>query len=176
MLHTHEKSFDFMNCRKPASCHRIKPMGREFSYLEVSRKHISALVFLFREPPLAVETTSMSLIKTVTPKLAFDGGKAFWSVDQSLIMDIDGSEYVKLTKTGVQGGFTRLVIENCPTLPAELDKKFSLTWSRGYLELAQLRNAEQRKQYAAEKKTTLRQQSSPKNSARPANGRRIRRT
>ena len=96
----------------------------------------------------------MSLIKTVTPKLAFDGGKAFWSVDQSLIMDIDGSEYVKLTKMGINGGFTRLVIENCPTLPAELDKKFSLTWSRGYLELAQLRNAEQQKQHAAEKNDT----------------------
>ena len=64
--------------------------------------------------------------KDVVTKLFFEGGKAYWKVDQSLITNIDGSEFVKLLKCGVNSGFTRLVVEDCHTLPkGELEKKFS---------------------------------------------------
>ena len=51
----------------------------------------------------------MPIVKTTEVKLQFEGKKAYWKLDSTEIIDIGGEEFIKLPKTGVQSGFTRLV-------------------------------------------------------------------
>ncbi len=69
---------------------------------------------------------------------------------ESLVDD----QYVKLYKIGTLSGFTRLVVEDCPGLPAKLPKGFSLTWSLGYVNLVTIRNDAQSEYMLAEQNAT----------------------
>ena len=79
----------------------------------------------------------MALEKFTTTKLGFPGGHARWEVTDTMIVDVDGEQFLKLPRMGVNSGFTRLVVEGLKKKPVE---GFSLTWSRGYKQLMSLRN------------------------------------
>ena len=68
-------------------------------------------------------------------------GKKVWNVPNKLILDIDGTKYIKLPRSHV--GFASLVMHHCNTLPEESKEPISLTASLGYQKLLELRNAEQ---------------------------------
>jgi hypothetical protein len=83
-------------------------------------------------------------------KFQFAGEKAWWEIKSSDTIMIDDVEYVKLPRAGVNIGFTRLVVEGCSSVPDPLPKGFSLTQSRGYRTLVQLRNTAQSNDLLAE--------------------------
>ena len=65
--------------------------------------------------------------------------KAKWVLKDADVRCVNGTEYLKLKRSGPAYGFARIVMEHCSALIADKDK-FTLTASKGYAKLMQMRN------------------------------------
>ena len=92
---------------------------------------------------------AMPMQKIISEKLKHAGGKTFWEVKPSETEDIGGVRYLRLPCQGVQHGFARLCLEEAGVMRA-VEKKWSLTTSKGYHQLVQARNAAQVKHLTEE--------------------------
>ena len=66
-------------------------------------------------------------------------GAQSWTVPPNCVKDVDGDTFVKLPRSSK--GFAKLVFENNPNLPNPIPPSYSLTASKGYGELLDLRKA-----------------------------------
>ena len=65
-------------------------------------------------------------------------GTAKWDVDSKSLVYVEGKAFVKLARSST--GFCKLVWHGCGQLPDPLPKEYSLTCSKGYVELTGIRN------------------------------------
>ena len=103
------------------------------------RSHFGSSVFRCRCIAVRGQISSMALELTTFRKFQFAGEKAWWEIKPADIVMINDVEYLKLPRAGINIGFTRLVVENCESVAYPLPRGFSLTQSRGYDALLQLR-------------------------------------
>ena len=66
-------------------------------------------------------------------------GEKWWTVPPDCVKDVDGDTFVKLPRGSK--GFAKIVFEKNPNLPNPIPPNYSLTASRGYGELLDLRKA-----------------------------------
>ena len=88
----------------------------------------------------ALEMALSSLNVTTTTKLQFLGRKAEWQIKRDDLINVEGTEFLKLCRGGTNLGFPRLVfdVDDASSLPEKADRK--LTASKGYQKLLDLRN------------------------------------
>ena len=86
---------------------------------------------------------AMSLELKTARKLGFAGSKCTWNLKHDDVITIDGSEYIKLPRAGINYPFTRLVADGCDAIAKPLPSGFSMTQSRGYTQILELRNTAQ---------------------------------
>ena len=86
----------------------------------------------------------MALEKRAVEKINNVGGKAVWEVKLDELIDIDGSKYVWVPRQNLNNAFTRMCVEVDGKIPEDMSRDFSLTESRGYKHLLELRERAQR--------------------------------
>ena len=84
------------------------------------------------------------VLKQVSTKYQHDWGKAYWEVAPKDVVDIGGSQFVKLSRAGCNSGFARLCIE---TEDHKIPRDLRLQQSVAYDRIVMDRNAAQEQHF-----------------------------
>ena len=80
-------------------------------------------------------------------------GKKVWNIPEDCIVRCDGAKYIKLPRR--HHGFMILVMHGCTSLPEKRNKSFTLSASKGYQKLLDLRaKAQQAHEEAKDRRLT----------------------
>ena len=88
----------------------------------------------------------MVLLKEVVTRYQHDWGKSHWEVTPKDVIDIGGSQFVKLPRSGFNTGFARLCFEN---EDRKIPRDLSLQQSVAYDRIVMDRNALQEQHFRA---------------------------
>ena len=88
---------------------------------------------------------ALELVQTPTLRFKDDNGNRCWQLKDSDFEQIGDEQFLKVPRGGLNLGFSRLVAYKCPDVPESKDAKkaFSLTTSKGYAKLLEMRNSMQ---------------------------------